>query len=140
MVIDFSSFYDFPRQMDRLFQDLASPYALSRPEGYPPVNLSEDESRLYVRAEIPGVDLSDVELTLNARSLVIKGERKVEKGKYYRQERPTGVFQRIVGLGVPVEAEGVQATLANGVLEVLLPKAKGESSRSIEVREPEAGP
>ena len=76
MVIDFSNFYDLPRQMDRIMAEFMRPYGpVSRGMAYPPLNISEDEENLFVQAEIPGVDMSEIELTLTNKSLVIKGER-----------------------------------------------------------------
>ncbi len=134
MVIDFSNLYDLPRQMDRIMAEFMRPYGpVSRGMAYPPLNISEDEESIVVQAEIPGVDMSEIELSLTNKSLVIKGERKVEQGKYYRQERPTGAFQRIVTLGVPVDRDGIKATLNNGVLTVTLPKAEAVKPRKISI-------
>lgn len=134
MVIDFSSFYEFPRQMDRLLEEFQRPYALNqRRMAYPPLQLSEDEANIYVRAEVPGVKMDDIELTLTSKSLVIRGERTAEKGKYYRQERPVGAFQRIVTVGVPIDREKVSATLTDGHLNVTLPKHEASRPRRIEI-------
>jgi Molecular chaperone (small heat shock protein) len=59
---------------------------------YPPVNISEGEEDIVVMSEIPGMDTGDIELTLNEKSLIIRGTKKNEVGNYYRQERPTGKF------------------------------------------------
>ena len=88
---------------------------------------------MVIAAEIPGVDMSELDLTLTNKSLVIKGERKVEQGKYYRQERPTGAFQRIVTLGVPVDRDQIKATLKDGVLTVVLPKTEAIKPRKISI-------
>jgi len=125
MVIDFSTYYDLPRNLDTFFEELWRPSSLSqRRIPYPPVNISESEGNFIVRSEIPGMDVQDVELTLNEKSLVIRGTKKSEVGSYYRQERPTGNFQRIVNLNVAVETDAVKASMKDGVLEVVLPKAK----------------
>ena len=134
MVIDFSSFYDFPRQFDRLLEEVNRPYSLSqRRVAYPPLNIREDESHVYVSAEIPGVAMADLELTLSDNALVIRGERKGEQGTFYRQERPVGAFQRMVTLGIPVNREGVTANLADGILEVTLPKAEEVKPKKISI-------
>ncbi|WP_029893481.1 Hsp20/alpha crystallin family protein [Desulfohalovibrio reitneri] len=134
MVIDFSSFYNMPRQFDRLFEEFYRPFNLSQKGvAYPPLNISEDQETITIRAEIPGVAMEDLDLTLTDKSLVIKGERKVEQGKYFRQERPTGAFQRIVTLGVPVDRDKIQATMANGVLTVVLPKSESVKPRKISI-------
>ncbi len=124
MVLDFNTLYSFPDRFDRLVEEFLKPqYAESRRLAYPPLNISEDEANIFVRGEIPGVDLSEMEITLTDKTLVIKGERKAEKGKYLRQERPAGAFQRVVSLNVAVERDKVRATLADGVLTVVLPKS-----------------
>lgn len=125
MVIDFSSYYDLPRSLDNFFEEFWKPSLLSqRRVSYPPVNISEDDDNLIVMSEIPGMDSGDIELTLNEKSLIIKGTKKSEVGNYYRQERPTGNFQRIVNLNIPVRSEAVQASMKDGVLTVVLPKSK----------------
>ena len=124
MVIDFSTYYDLPRNVDSFFEELWRPSSLSqRRISYPPVNISEGEDCIIVTSEIPGMDTNDIELTLNEKSLVIKGTKKNEVGNYYRQERPTGSFQRIVNLNIPVRADAVKASMKDGVLRVVLPKA-----------------
>lgn len=134
MVIDFSTFYDFPRQFDRLIEEFTRPYALSeRRLAYPPLNITEDDQNLYVSAEIPGVSMEELELSLTDKSLVIKGERKGEQGKYFRQERPVGAFQRVVTLGIPVNREGIKAKLASGILEITLPKAEEAQPKKISI-------
>lgn len=125
MVIDFSTYYDFPRGMDNLFDEMWRTSSLrERRISYPPVNISEAKDALIVSAELPGLDTEDVELTLNEKTLIIRGVKKNETGTYYRQERPTGSFQRIVNLNISVQADAVNASMKNGVLRVVLPKAQ----------------
>jgi HSP20 family protein len=134
MVIDFSTYYDLPRNMDSFFEELWRPSSLSqRRVAYPPVNISESEEEIVVMSELPGMDTSDVELTLNEKSLVIKGAKKNEVGNYYRQERPTGSFQRIVNLNVAVRSDAVKASMKDGVLRVVLPKATESHPRIIAI-------
>jgi len=135
MVIDYSTFHDLSHYLDRFFDD---PWRTSaggrRRVSYPPINLSEDEANVYVRAEVPGLGLADLELTLTERSLVIRGERKAEEGRYYRQERPAGAFQRVINLNFSVERDRVTASMQNGVLEVVLPKSGPGGPRNIEIQ------
>ncbi|NCC25830.1 MAG: Hsp20/alpha crystallin family protein [Deltaproteobacteria bacterium] len=134
MVIDFSTYYDLPQNIERLFEEFARPLSISqRRSSYPPVNIAEDEKTIYVSAEIPGMNIEDIELTLTEGSLVLKGTRKPEQGSYYRQERPTGNFQRIVSLNVPINSDGVQASMKNGVLNVELPKAEEALPKKISI-------
>ena len=134
MVIDFSTLYDFPRNMDKLFEEFWSPLNISqRRMAYPPLNISEDENNIYVRAELPGMNMEDIELTLSEGSLLIKGERKSEKGNYFRQERPTGFFQRVVNLNVRIDRNNTKATMKNGLLEVVLPKSEEVKPKKINI-------
>ena len=89
MVIDFSTFYDLPGGFQRLFEEFSRPLAISQRRGtYPPLNISEDADNLYIDVSLPGVDMGEIELSLTAKTLTLKGERPVEQGSYYRQERP----------------------------------------------------
>ncbi len=135
MVIDFSSFYNLPRQLDRFFDEAWRPSTISqRRNAYPPVNISEDKSNIYVFSEIPGVDIEDVDITLSDGSLVIKGNRKHGTGSYYRQERPTGLFQRVVNLNVPINQDKVNAKMKDGILEIVIPKADEAIPRKISIK------
>lgn len=134
MVIDLSPFYGAATPFDRLFETLWPSMAISqRSVAYPPVNIGEDDENLYVRCEIPGMDMADLDLTLTDSSLVIRGERKVERGKYYRQERPTGVFQRLVNIQAGINRDKVRATMRDGLLEVVLPKAEESRPKKISI-------
>ena len=134
MVLDFNSLYTFPGRFERLFEDFFKPqFAEGRRLAYPPLNVSEDASAYYVRSELPGLSLDALELTLTDKNLVIKGERPTEQGKYYRQERPAGFFQRVVALNVPVDRDAVRAVLVDGVLTVTLPKCSECLPRKINI-------
>ena len=132
MVIDFNTFYDFERDMEGLFnRALKNPLFSRRHSSYPLVNISEDDGHIYIRCEMPGVELADLEITLLDASLSIKGERKIRAGKYYRQERADGVFQRVISLNSQVERDAIEAKLKNGLLEIILPKAEEVKPRKI---------
>jgi HSP20 family protein len=134
MVLDFNTLYPFPGRFDRVFEDLfKNPFPEFRQMAYPPLNLSEDGHTVFVRCQVPGLSLDDIDLTLTDKSLVIKGERKAPEGKYYRQERPAGSFQRVVRLNVPVDRDKVRASLADGVLSVTLPRAEEARPRKISI-------
>lgn len=134
MVIDFSSLYDGPGDLERLIDGMlrASPYNVRRLP-YPQVNIAEDEDGYTVDVCLPGVPPEDIELTITARNLIIKGERKSPEGRYFRQERGAGVFQRALSLNVPVDRDGVSAKSENGVLRVKLPKAEAVKPRKISI-------
>lgn len=134
MVLDFNTLYTFPGRFDKLFEDFLRPgYGGQKRLAYPPLNLSADEENIYVRAEIPGVDIDAIDLTLTDKTLVLKGERPTEQGRYFRQERAAGVFQRVVNLNVPVDRDGVTAKMKNGVLTVILPKSEAIKPKRISI-------
>lgn len=135
MVIDFNSLYEMPKEMDRIFDMFRNSNVLQRRYVYPLVNVSESDDSYIVDACMPGVAVEDVELTLTARSLVIKGERKSPEGRYFRQERMAGSFQRIITLNVPVARDKVAARSMNGVLRVTLPKAEEIKPRRISIEQ-----
>ncbi len=134
MVIDFSSMYENTRDMEHFLEEMfrASPFAARRLP-YPQVNIFENADSYVVDVNIPGVDPNEVELVLTARNLVIKGERKSPEGRYYRQERTAGHFQRVLTLNVPVERDKVTARSENGILRIQLPKAEAAKPRKIAI-------
>lgn len=134
MVIDLSPFYGSLDNFDRAFNELWGPLNISqRRVAYPPLNISEDVDAIYVRCEIPGVNMEDIDLTFTDSTLVIKGERKIEKGKYFRQERPTGNFQRVVNINAPIDVDKVKALAKDGLLEIRLPKVEESKPRKISI-------
>ncbi len=134
MVTELSPFFGFNRDIDRLLDGFLSPLTYSQRRGsYPPLNLSEDEQNLFVTMEVPGLSIEELEITLSDNTLVIRGERKVEEGKYYRRERAHGIFQRVVNINAPVERDAVKAALKDGILDVTLPKAEEFKPRKISI-------
>ncbi len=81
-----------------------------------------------VTAELPGMEMSDVEVTLKENSIIISGEKKSEKEKdvekYHYAERKYGKFERVFNLGEDVDLENIKATMKNGVLNVILNKTE----------------
>ena len=133
MVIDFSTFHDLPREIARIM-DEARPLLISqRRTAYPLVNLAEDQDNYYVDLDMPGVDIGKVELTLTERNLTVQGERPAAAGRFYRQERVSGSFQRIITLGAPVDKDKVAARYADGILRITLPKSEAVKPRKISI-------
>jgi HSP20 family protein len=110
-----------------------------REEGWAPaVDMIERDDEILVRADLPGFDEKDVEVTVQDSTLVIRGERKMEKEEkkedYYYSERAHGAFARALALPATVETDKVKATFRKGVLEVHLPKAKEAKGKKIEIK------
>jgi HSP20 family protein len=108
------------------------------PVGFPPLDVWEDADHVFVEAELPGLDLKELEIYVTGgNQLIIKGERKVnvpEKGVWHRQERSFGSFSRSLTLPFNVDADKVEAHLENGVLLVKLPKHESARPRKIPVK------
>jgi HSP20 family protein len=91
-----------------------------------------------VTAELPGVDVKDLDINVVGETLTISGERKPEvvdkDAVYHRQERGFGKFTRMVELPFGVDANKIQAMLENGILKILLPRAEQDRPRKITVK------
>jgi HSP20 family protein len=127
------------RQMDRLFQDISGREFYPRRVGvYPLVNISEDPDHIYVRAELPGVNPGDLDITIKEQNLVIRGERKIppeEKNvNYHRRERESGFFRRVLRLPAQVDPNKVEAACKDGVLTITLAKPEEVKPRQISVK------
>lgn len=118
--------------MNRVFDETFARRGVGRFDGgrgwYPSVDMYETENDLVVRADLPGVDQKDVEVTVTDNALTIKGESKYEKEiedkNVYRRERSFGRFARTLPITAKVKPEQARATFKNGVLEVTIPKAE----------------
>ena len=135
MVLDFRTLYqDLPRNMEQLLDEVWHPLHLSqRRQAYPPVNIVENEEDVTIYAVVPGVDQEAIDLSFSENSLVIKGERPPEQGRYFRQERPSGPFQRIINFNIRVDKDRIRAKLKNGVLTIVLPKTEDVKPQQIQI-------
>lgn len=125
------------RDMDRLLDDIVQHSPRYARKAYPPLNLSEDAEHYYVEAELPGLDLDDLELQVNGgNQLSIKGARKQpepDATRWHRHERAYGEFKRTVELPANVDSEKVSATFTDGVLAISLAKREEAKPRKITV-------
>lgn len=103
----------------------------------PPVNIFEDEHSIKLEAEIPGVSLEDLKITLENNVLTLTGERKFKKEEkkenFYRLERRFGKFTRSFTLPVSVDPEKVNAVFENGVLDITLAKREEFKPKQITI-------
>jgi HSP20 family protein len=130
----------FRREMDRLFGrwGIDLPGWPAPAVSYPRVNLWEDNDFVYAEAELPGLKLQDLEVTVTGdNQLTLKGKREPlapEKAEWHRQERGFGSFERVLTLPVSVDASKVEARLENGVLTVRMAKSPAAKPRTIPVK------
>lgn len=105
---------------------------------FPPVNLWEEDDALVLEAELPGLELNELEIYVTGHDqLTLKGERKAPapaKGVQHRQERGQGAFSRAITLPMDVDAARVEARLEHGVLSIRLPKAETAKPRKINIK------
>ena len=104
---------------------------------FPSINLTEDKETYHIQAELPGLSAEDLDIQATGNNLSISGERRIpaEKGdvRYHRRERESGKFSRAINLPGDIDADGVKATLTNGILTVSVPKAEKEKPRQITI-------
>ena len=132
----------FRREMDRVFDRFFEGWPFKFPtregEWAPSVDVSETPKEVIVKAEIPGLDPKDMDVSVHDNVLTLAGERKEEREKegenIHQVERSYGAFSRSIRLPAEVDPEQVTATYKNGVLQINLPKAKQEPVKRIEVK------
>lgn len=136
----FADTEDFPVGL-RLFQDsinrLFSDQTTARPWA-PAVDILETENELVLKADLPGMELKDIDIQLENGTLTLKGERKFEKEEnnkgFHRLERSYGSFVRYFTVPDTIDAEQVRAEYHAGVLTVMLPKKEIAKPRTIKVQ------
>jgi HSP20 family protein len=135
----FSDFEAFPAGL-RVFQDTVN-RLFTEPNGrpwVPPVDIKETENELIVKADVPDVEMKDIDVRMENGSLTIRGERKFEakkdEGGWHRVERSYGTFERVFTLPDTVSPDGVKADYKNGTLTIVLPKKEVAKPRQIKVQ------
>ncbi|MFB3851881.1 MAG: Hsp20/alpha crystallin family protein [Acidobacteriota bacterium] len=104
----------------------------------PPVDLREENDKLVLEMELPGLKKDDVEISLENNVLTIKGERKFEKEEkkenFHKIERSYGKFSRSFSLPTTVKPDGIDASLKDGILTVSLPFAEEAKPKKISIK------
>jgi HSP20 family protein len=135
-------FERFRNEMDRVFDRFLN-FGFSRPSPTPKrwapaVDISETPEDILVKVEIPGVEPKDIHVSVMGHLLEIQGERQRDfdetTEKLHRVEGNYGRFTRRVRLSADVESEKVRATYRNGILRLVLPKSKEQSSKKIQIQ------
>ncbi len=106
---------------------------------WPEVDIVENDNNYVLRADIPGLDKKDINITVEGGVLRISGEKKQEKrnrekGKYYYYERSYGSFCRSFALPEHVDEKNIAASYKNGTLELTIKKTEKAKPKSIEVK------
>jgi HSP20 family protein len=131
------TFGSLQREIDRVFEDFgrfegAGAQALMAPR----VDISESDGEYVIEAELPGVELKDVDVSIDGDVLTIKGEKKLDredKSKdFHLIERAYGSFERSIALPFAVDPSAIKAKFHDGVLRITAPKpaeAKSEKKK-----------
>ncbi len=106
-------------------------------EWAPAVDIKEEANRFVIHADIPGVKPEDIEVSMEAGVLTVKGEKetetKTEKDGYKRVERTSGSFYRRFSLPDSADGEAINAKCKHGVLEIIIPKREAIKPKRINV-------
>jgi HSP20 family protein len=129
------------REMDRLWDSFFGERPLTRVwerEWLPSLDVSETKDDFVVKAEVPGIDAENIDISLTGDVLTIKGEKKHEKEEkeedYHLVERNYGAFSRSVRLPAEVEPAKIKASYKNGILKVTLPKSEKVKAKKVKIK------
>ncbi len=138
-----SDVMNMQREINRMFDSffrggLAEDDTFAASDWTPAVDIAEHENEYFVKLELPGVSKDDVKITMQDNILTVRGEKKKErenKGSgFHRVERSYGAFQRNFTLPSTVKADKIDASYADGILTIILPKAEEAKPKQIEVK------
>ena len=126
-------------RVNSLLRDLSSENETVATAGFvPPVDIYEDEKKVVIKLEVPGIEEKDLQVSVENHSLTVRGERKFESEEkeenFHRIERRYGSFYRSFTLPTTVDTENVEANYAAGVLRLELNKKAEAQPRQIKVK------
>ena len=123
-------FYSLQREMNSLFDNFFRGFDVA-PSGFssggvgifsPSIDVKENEKEFIIKAELPGVEEKDIDVTVTNDSVTIKGEKKEEREdkdkNYYYMERSYGSFSRVIPLDAEIESGKAEASFKNGILDI----------------------
>lgn len=139
-------------EMDRMFDNFLTrgwfrPFQMDWPalpktslpfEGKTPnIDVIERDDEIVVKAELPGVDKKDIDLSVTNTKVTIQGktshEKKEEKGNYYRCEISRGSYARTISLPAEVDESKAKAVFRDGILELSIPKLQKSKRRTVTI-------
>ncbi len=138
----FREFERMRRDMDRLWDSFFEGGVRRRTEEeagwYPSLDVAETKNEFVVKAEVPGMEPKDIDISLSDGTLTIKGEKKHEKEEreedYRLVERSYGAFTRSIQLPSEVQREKISASYKNGVLRIVLPKSEEAKKKEVKIK------
>jgi HSP20 family protein len=135
----FDQFDRMRRQMDRMFGDVSRPAGIrSLAAGtFPAINVGVSEEQVDVYLFAAGIDPKSLNISMQQNLLTVEGERKIEypeKVQFYRQERFSGRFRRVLTLPEDVDPDQVSAHYRDGVLQITVKRREAVRPRQIEIK------
>jgi HSP20 family protein len=137
----FRDFERMRRDMDRLWESFferGGRRAEDEGEWLPSLDVAETKNEIVVKAEVPGLDPKDIDISLSDGLLTIKGEKKQEREEkeedYHLVERSYGTFTRSIRLPKEVQRDKINASYKNGVLKVVLPKSEEAKKKEVKIK------
>jgi HSP20 family protein len=138
----FRDFDRMRREMDRLWDSFFEGGLRRRTEEavewLPSLDIAETKNEIVVKAEVPGMDPKDIDISLSGGVLTIKGEKKQEKEEkevdYHLTERSYGSFTRLVQLPKEVQSDKISASYKNGILKITLPKSEEAKKKEVRIK------
>lgn len=132
------------RNMDQLFDELFRwsediwPFVERSEQGGVSVDVVDRDKNILIKANVPGFSQKDINIEVSEDNVILSGkheeEVKEEEEKYLVKERRQMAFERVIPLGVKTIPDKAKATLKNGVLKIVLPKAEPTQKKAIEVK------
>lgn len=125
-------------RMNALFRDMNGDNdPLTTASFVPPVDIYEDDKKVVLKLEVPGIDEKDLDVRMENHTLTVKGERKLEteekEENFHRIERRYGSFFRAFTLPSTVDSENIKANYRNGILRLELAKKAEAQPKQIKV-------
>ncbi|MFN2512538.1 MAG: Hsp20/alpha crystallin family protein [Pyrinomonadaceae bacterium] len=130
-------------RMNRLFEDATERRArvdaetsddIETAEWYPAADVYDRDGEYLIAVDLPGIDRSSLEITIDDNRLTIAGMRAGGETTTARTERPAGRFLRTFSVPAAVNQQTIQASYQDGVLKVRLPKRKEQTAKRIEIK------
>lgn len=133
----FDDFFPVPWSRGFGFPSLLGRKSLFGEQWMPKADIIDRDEEVLVRAELPGVEKDDLDLSVTENTVTLKGEtkkeEKEEKGDFYRSETSRGTFMRTFSLPCEVDGAKAKAEFKNGVLELTLPKVAKSKRRTVKI-------
>jgi HSP20 family protein len=135
---DRHSIWQEMERMRRQLDKMTNGFSMRGAPSFPAFNVWSSAEGMLVTAEIPGIEVSDLDIAIVDKTLTLSGKREAadlpEDARYHRRERGCGEFKRSIELPYRIESDKVEATFKNGVLTISLPRAEDEKPRRIAVQ------